>query len=234
MRAGPLERALPGQSTNESWVAVHVARYDFAAHYARPRGRLLDLACGSGHGTALLSTRLPNVECVGVDLDPEAIAVARERYSRPNATFLQGDGMTFADIQGFDTIVSLETIEHLADPQRFVERLTRMLRSGGRMIASVPSTPSTDANPYHLHDFTEESFARLFTRLGFRAVASIRLVDPFANTPTFSDNQVDRPQLIQRMVRHYARHPASFVRRVVATVRYGFENRYITTAWERP
>ena len=234
MRSGPLERAIPGESTNESWVAVHVARYDFAAHYARPNGRLLDLACGSGYGTALLSTRLPNVECVGVDLDPVAIALACERYPRPNATFLQGDGMTLVDLQGFDTIVSLETIEHVAHPQRFVERLTGMLRPGGRMIASVPSTPSTDANPYHLHDFTEESFGRLFTRLGLRSVASIRLVDPFANTPTFSDKQVDRSQLIRRMVRHYARHPGSFVRRVIATVRYGFENRYITTAWERP
>ena len=232
--AGALERAVPEESANESWVAVHVARYDFAARYARPAGRLLDLACGSGHGTAVLADRLPDVTCVGVDLDADAIALAREHYGRANATFVRANGMTFHDAAGFDTIVSLETIEHLEDPSVFVERLARMLTSKGRIIASVPSTPSTDANPYHLQDFTEASFARLFTRLGFRSIASLRLADPFSNTPTFSSNRVDRGQVLRRMLGHYVKHPASLVRRVVATVRYGLENRYITTAWERP
>lgn len=232
-RAGALERAVPGESPNESWIAVHVARYDFAAHYARQVGRLLDLACGSGHGTALLADRLPSVACVGVDLGADAIAHARERYGRANNTFAEANGMTFDDAQGFDTIVSLETIEHLADPEAFVERMASMLRPGGRIIASVPSTPSTDANPYHLQDFTEASFARLFTRLGFRGIASLRLVDPFSNTPTFSRKSGDKGRVLRRMLRHYIRRPVSLVRRVAATVRYGLENRYITTAWER-
>lgn len=230
---GALERAVPGASANESWIAVHVARYDFAAHYARPAGRLLDLACGSGHGTGLLADRLPGVACVGVDLDADAITLAKQRYARANTIFVQADGMTFEDADGFDTIVSLETIEHLADPRAFVERLARMLRPDGRIIASVPSTPSTDANPYHLQDFTEQSFARLFTRMGFRAVASLRLVDPISNTPTFASKDVDMRAVLRRMLRHYIKHPASLARRFAATLRYGLENRYITTAWQR-
>ena len=231
--AGALERAVPGTSSNESWIAVHVARYDFASHYARPTGRLLDLACGSGHGTGLLAERLPGVVCLGVDIDADAISLAKGRYGRASTTFVRADGMTFEDADGFDTIVSLETIEHLADPGAFVERIARMLRPSGRIIASVPSTPSTDANPYHLQDFSEQSFARLFTRIGFRAVASLRLVDPFSNTPTFASKDVDTGEVLRRMLRHYVRNPTSFVRRVAATLRYGLENRYITTAWER-
>lgn len=231
--AGALERAVPGASSNESWIAAHVARYDFAAHYARPAGRLLDLACGSGHGTALLAHRLPDVACVGVDLSADAIAIAKGRYGRSNTTFIRADGMTFDDAEGFDTIVSLETIEHLAHPAEFIERAARMLRPGGRIIASVPSTPSADANPYHLQDFTERSFERLFTRIGFRAVASLRLVEPFSNTPTFATKDVDRGEVLRRMLRHYVKHPASLLRRLAATIRYGLENRYITTAWER-
>ncbi|MGQ0713245.1 MAG: class I SAM-dependent methyltransferase [Gemmatimonadaceae bacterium] len=228
-----LERITPHHTPNESWLAVHVARYDFASRYARPSGRLLDIACGSGHGTALLAERLPDVECLGVDLDGGAIAGANAHYARRNTKFINADGMTFVDATGFDTLVSLETIEHLEQPGIFVDRLVSMLRPQGRLIASVPSTPSTDANPFHRQDFTEASFKRLFTRHGLREIASIRLVDPFTNTPAFSRHDVDRVDLIRRMLGHYVRHPMSFVRRVGATLRYGLENRYITTAWER-
>ena len=33
---------------------------------------------------------------------------------------------------------------------------------------------------------------------------------------------------------HYLTHPGSFVRRVVATLRFGFVNRYLTVAWRMP
>lgn len=230
--AGPLERAVPEANPNESWLAIHVARYDFARRYARTSGRLLDIACGSGYGTALLGEGLPQVECSGADVDEEAIWLANGSYVRENTTFIRADGMTFVDRGGFDTIVSLETIEHLDQPDVFVKRLVAMLRPTGRLIASVPSTPSTDANPYHRRDFTEAGFRRLFLRHGLKEVASIRLVDAFANTPTFADKRVNKRSVLRRMLRHYVTNPASLVRRVNATIRYGFENRYITTAWE--
>ena len=72
--------------------------------------------------------------------------------------------MRFADPEGFDTIVTIETIEHLPNTVQFVSRIAGMLRPGGILIASVPTTPSVDGNPYHLHDFTERSFRRLFDR----------------------------------------------------------------------
>lgn len=227
-----LERVAPHDGPNESWLALHVVRYDFASHYARPTGRLLDIACGSGHGTALLAERLPHVECVGVDVSSEAIADASVRYRRTNNTFICSDGMSYRDDDRFDTIVSLETIEHLDSPSGFVHRLVSMLRPRGRLIASVPSTPSTDANPFHRHDFTEASFRRLFADYSLREVASIRLVDPFANTPAFSQGRIRRPDVLRSIAAHYLAHPMSLVRRLAAVVQYGFENRYITTAWE--
>jgi trans-aconitate methyltransferase len=228
---GALERIVPDATPNESWLASHVARYDFASHYARRSGRLLDLACGSGHGTALLAERLPDVQCTGVDLDNDAIGIARQRYGRSNTTFIRANGMSFLDTAGFDTIVSLETIEHLDHPGGFVERLVWMLKPNGVLIASVPSTPSTDANPFHRQDFTEKSFARLFMGRGLTEIASLRLVDPFSNTPAFTSATMDRTAIVKRMLRYYGRHPVSFVRRLTATLRYGFENRYIVTAW---
>jgi 2-polyprenyl-3-methyl-5-hydroxy-6-metoxy-1,4-benzoquinol methylase len=230
--ASTLERVVPEETPSEGWLAVQVARYDFAAHYV-VGSRLLDIACGSGHGTYRLASLHPHVECVGLDLDPEAVRVAERTYVRENARYIHANAMTFSDAQGFDTIVTLETIEHLTDPRGFIECLVFMLKPGGRIIASVPSTPSTDANPFHLQDFTEKSFNALFEHHGLISISQLRLVDPFSNTPTFSRKDVDRGAALKRMLRHYASHPMSLVRRIGATVRYGFENRYITAVWER-
>jgi trans-aconitate methyltransferase len=196
-------------------------------------GRLLDIASGSGYGTALLADRHPAVQCTGVDIDSDAVAFASSAYGRPNVTFRQADAMTFSDEQGFDTIVSLETIEHLDVPQVFVDRLVAMLRPGGRIIASVPSTPSIDGNPYHRSDFTERSFVAMFERHGLNRVSWFRLVQPFSSTPSYTRQDASKARILRRLVRHYARHPDSLLRRLVATVRYGFENRYITAVWER-
>ena len=230
--ASTLERLVPDETPDEGWLAVQVARYDFAAHYV-VGSRLLDLACGSGYGTYLLASRHPHVECLGVDIDPEAVRLAERTYIGENARYIQANAMTFSDAQGFDTIVTLETIEHLTHPRDFVDRLVFMLKPRGRIIASVPSTPSTDANPFHLQDFTEKSFNALFEGHGLTRISQLRLVDPFSNTPTFSRKDVDRGAVLKRMLRHYASHPMSLVRRIGATVRYGFENRYITAVWER-
>jgi len=41
-------------------------------------------------------------------------------------------------------------------------------------------------------------------------------------------------ELRPNLLRHYARHPAAALRRLAATLRFGFTNRYLTVAWQRP
>ena len=237
--ADSLERLVPdelapGDLTGGEALRISIERYEFAARHARP-GRLLDLACGVGYGTRILADRAgERVQALGVDLSPEAIAYAKRRYAGPRTAFAAADAMQFSDAQGFDTIVSIETIEHLPDPEAFVAHLVRMLRPGGILVASVPTTPSVDANPHHLHDFSERSFRRLF--------APHRLVEreAFVQEQPFSPGAVlarREPRL--RELRHglpawYARHPGALLRRVSATLRHGFRNRYLTVAWQAP
>src|SRR5688572_18974511 len=111
-----VERVIEGTSPPELF-AEHLARYRFAAKYVAG-GRVLDIACGSGYGTALLR-EAGGREVVGVDVDPEAIAYARSRYQGVGVTFLAGDAASPPVAGRFDLIVSFETIEHLRDPERF-------------------------------------------------------------------------------------------------------------------
>jgi SAM-dependent methyltransferase len=142
--------------------------------------------------------------------------------------------MTYFDPNGFDVIVTLETIEHLPDPATFIARLVDQLKPGGRLVASVPSTPSVDANPHHLRDFTEESFRALFRPRGLREIACLRIAQPFAPLRILRHQEARAVGLRRNLGSYYMSNPRSLFRRLGATVRYGFENRYVTIAWEKP
>jgi len=145
-----LERLDPNDRSDHQ-AAQHWARYEFACQFL-PAARVLDCACGLGYGTALLKARGAS-HCVGVDVSTEAIASARQRYGRPDVEFISDDalGLDPAKLGTFDRIISLETIEHLAQPERFLDVLQSLLAPGGLLILSCPNDAVLGVeNPYHL------------------------------------------------------------------------------------
>jgi SAM-dependent methyltransferase len=140
--------------------------------------------------------------------------------------------MAWGDPEGFDTIVSIETIEHLPAPAAFVARLVRLLRPGGVLVASVPTTPSLDANPHHLHDFSERSFRRLFAPHGLTERDALVQDQPFGLGAVLARREPRLRGLRRGLPGWYAAHPGSLVRRIGATLRHGFKNRYLTLALE--
>lgn len=236
--ADSLERLVPellsgDELTGRATLALHLERYEFAARHARP-GRLLDMACGVGYGTRLVADCAPGVrEALGVDLSPSAVAYAREHYGREGVRFVAGDALSFEDPQGFETVVSLETIEHVPDPARLVGRLAQLVRPDGVLVASVPTTPSADVNPHHLHDFTERSYRAMFLRHGLGEVACLRQRQPYRVVAALRRQEARMQTMRPNLLRYYLGHPAAAARRLGATLRYGFENRYLTVAWAR-
>jgi SAM-dependent methyltransferase len=226
------ERLPPGEVTGQSTLVLHLQRYEFAAQYIKP-GRLLDIACGIGYGTALMAERASGVtEFVGVDISEKAVEQARLSYTSEKICFLQHDAMTYKDEDGFDTIVSVETLEHTSDPARIIANLVDNLRPGGVFIASVPVTPSTDVNPYHLHDFTERSFRKMVGRFGLKELDCLRQVQPYPLIPTLRRKESRMKDMRKGLVVFYSGHPWAFVKRIWATLRFGFTNRYLTVVWQ--
>ena len=233
-----LERIIPDNTAEQGATGVetlklHLARYEFAAANLRS-GSVLDIACGVGYGTDLLS-RSPGVRrVVGVDLDVAAIAYAQQRYPSPISEFVCADAMTFAPGEMFQTIVSLETMEHVPDPEALFARLVYFLAPGGVLISSVPVTLSTDANPHHATDFTETSFRRLGARAGLRVVGEFRQIQPYSPLALLRKTETRAQGVRRGLAGYYLRHPDKLALRFWTTVRYGFENRYLTVAWEKP
>jgi SAM-dependent methyltransferase len=227
------DRLSPGDVTGSETLELHLERYRFAARQARP-GRLLDIACGVGYGTRLLRDESREVSfALGVDLCEGSIAYARQRYGRDGIEYRVGDAMQLEDSEGFDTIVCLETVEHLPRPAALIDRLVSLLRPGGVLVASVPTTPSVDVNPHHLHDFTERSFRRLFAQQPLEEAACLRQVQPFGVLRILRRSEARLAERRPHLLRYYAMNPAAALRRLASTIRFGLVNCYITIAWRR-
>lgn len=233
-----LERIYPNEMNmndhhDRDSLEIHQARYRFAADHL-VGNRILDMACGCGFGTALMAARHPERVFVGVDIDPAAIDYAQRHYQAVNLSYRCADAMTFAE-GCYDTIVSLETIEHLSNPRAFIANLPNLLTTGGCIIASVPVTPTCDGNPHHLHDFTRRGFLRLFKAVGFTAGEELRQVQPWVYDDAFSaaEDSTSRSQGVgNNLLAYYRKHPLALVARIYAIVRHGTCNIYLTAVFK--
>lgn len=118
----------------------HLYRYVWALPHAYGK-TVLDVGCGSGYGSHLLSGVAKKV--VGVDYDPEAIDYCRRQYGdRPNLQFIVMDAtaLGFA-AETFDLAVSFEVFEHITPElgDAYLSQLRRALRTGGNALISTPN-----------------------------------------------------------------------------------------------
>ena len=165
------ERTLPDVPAENYWFRRHLAVYEWIA--ARVLGmRVIDMACGEGYGSDVLSLTAASV--VGVDANPEAHEHARLRYRRANLRFARELVESFSEQA--DAVVFLQTIEHLTDPGRALERFGSLVGETGTVFVSTPNVltlaprgASRSDNPWHVHEYRAEEFAEL-CRAHFAAV----------------------------------------------------------------
>lgn len=159
------ERTLPDIPAENYWFRRHLAVYEWIG--ARVLGlRVVDLACGEGYGSEVLSRSAASV--VGVDANPEAFAHARLRYVRQNLVFERALVETYGSPRCCDAVVLLQTIEHLHDPDAMVARMAALLAPGGVAYISTPNVltlappgASKSENPWHLREYRAHEFLAL-------------------------------------------------------------------------
>lgn len=175
-------RSLQDRSMNSDSYYAH-CRPEMLAYFPNEPGRVLDVGCGNGRFGAMLKTKLRGAEVWGVEPVADAHAEAAKVLDR--ATL----GMFCEDIDlplaSFDTIVFNDSLEHFPDENAPLKLARRLLKPGGRVIASIPNVRywphmreylfSADwryrdhgiLDSTHLRFFTKRSIQRCFNDVGF-------------------------------------------------------------------
>jgi 2-polyprenyl-3-methyl-5-hydroxy-6-metoxy-1,4-benzoquinol methylase len=161
------ERTLPDVPAENYWYRRHLAVYEWIG--ARVIGlRVLDMACGEGYGSEVLSRSAASV--VGVDANPEAYEHARLRYRRQNLRFERGVVETFGEPETFDAVVFLQTIEHVQNPDEVLERFKALVADSGapavyvstpNVLTLAPEGAEKSENPWHVKEYRPEEFRAL-------------------------------------------------------------------------
>ncbi len=145
----------------------HWHRYAWASGLVEGKS-VVDVACGEGYGSALLKRTAGEV--IGIDIDPEAVAHARQRYGQDGLRFECADAtrLPLAD-DSADCIVSFETLEHLAEQDALLAEFRRVLRPEGFLLLSSPDkkTYSDETgydNPFHVRELYRDELEALIRR----------------------------------------------------------------------
>jgi SAM-dependent methyltransferase len=157
-------------------------RSDFwIRHLRHPGGspRLLDVGCGHGHLVAHMRELGWQVE--GVDVDPRAVALAREAGVDARVGTLVGlkDELD----PGYDAITFSHSIEHLHDPRGTLMAACKLLRSRGVLWIATPNATSVGLRlfgsrwrglepPRHLVVASNRGLRDMLKAVGFEDVRS--------------------------------------------------------------
>lgn len=138
---------------------MHYMRYHFARQGVK--GTVLDISCGCGYGTYMLTQKTPNADhIIGVDISQEAIDYANQHYKNDRNEFICSSMKDFNYGKKINYAVSIETIEHLPDPTELLDLFRR--HDIDEAIITYPTRKTTHYNPFHLHDFSLDDIKSIF------------------------------------------------------------------------
>ena len=99
-----------------------------------PFNDLLDCGCGTAPMLTLLHEKYPEKHYTGIDLTPKMIEVAKSK-NMEGVQLVVGDceNLPFEN-QSFDVVICCQSFHHYPNVQDFFNSVSRVLRSGGRLI----------------------------------------------------------------------------------------------------
>lgn len=193
----------------EAWHFWFVSRRELVASLLRREMRagetLLDVGCATGANLALAG---PGVRRLGVDIHIEGLTRG----------MLQGDAMSLPlQSSSVDAVLALDVLEHVDDDVMLSE-VARVLRRGGRLIATVPAVRALwsvrDEAAGHRRRYNRAMLRALLTRHGFR-IRELRGFQ-FVLLPLVLLSRVTRPK--SAAARDFEDAPPRWLNRVLLAV----------------
>ena len=151
---------------------------------------VFELGCGNGACAAELAKL--GYAVTGVDPSEPGIAIANRHFPACKLEVGSSDEDLAARFGTFDALISLEVVEHVYSPRRYVETIDALLRPGGIAVISTPYhgylknlalalTNKMDVHftalweGGHIKFWSKPTLDALFTGAGFRPEAFARV-----------------------------------------------------------
>lgn len=128
-------------------------------------GRLLDVGCGSKPYRRLFMV----TEYVGLDIDSP---VARARGMAD--VFYAGKAFPF-ESASFDAVLCNQVLEHVFNPDEFLDEIGRVLRPGGKLLLTVPFVWDEHEQPWDYARYSSFGLKALVEKHGFHIVSHRKL-----------------------------------------------------------
>ena len=163
---------------------------------------VLDVGCGDGKITALVSERVPEGLVVGVDVSEEMIGEAASRFSRNNLTFVLANASEIPYKDRFNEVISFNAMHWVLEQKKALQSIFDSLKGGGRILLQFPAYRPNNLGtvsekmarsekwlPFFPHYqpvrvyYTPEQYTRLLEEVGFQ----VQLVESVENASHFPD-----------------------------------------------
>lgn len=127
------------EKADKGWQKVPHSYTVPAIKHLLPKDRyltVLDVGCGTGYVTNQLAVLGHNI--IGIDNRNDRITVAREIYPKVHFEVYSAYDDLRDLVKEADAVIATEVIEHLFQPQAFLQNAFNVLRPGGYLILTTP------------------------------------------------------------------------------------------------
>lgn len=183
----------------EYWAIEHIHRYALCFGYIKDK-IVLDIACGEGYGSNLMSSHAKMV--YGVDISNTTISHAAQRYNQSNIEFKHGSATEIPlPDNSVDVVVSFETIEHHDEHEKMLSEIKRILTPAGILLISCPDKLNYSdipkyKNPFHKKELYKKEFNSLIDSY-FKHSVHLSQRTFFGSVITIDDHMSFEPQLFE-------------------------------------
>ena len=124
-------------------------------------GTLLDVGCGEKPYEDFFTPYVTSY--LGVEHEASfSHTTAATRGKKPDVLY-NGECLPFAD-ESFDTVLSVQVLEHTERPQELFAEMARVLRPGGTLLLSAPFSFRLHEEPFDFYRFTPHGLREMAKR----------------------------------------------------------------------
>jgi 2-polyprenyl-3-methyl-5-hydroxy-6-metoxy-1,4-benzoquinol methylase len=147
-------------------------------------GKLIEIGFGTGVCTYEFYRR--GYECTGYELEHKSIEFANALFNTTKEKIIDFRGEIFEkDYGSYDYLAVLEVLEHIINDKEALESWSKLLKSDGRIIVSVPAKMKkysyVDKVAGHIRRYERDELVKLLESSGFKIETLFCYGYPFSN-----------------------------------------------------